>query len=126
MSKTHPSYGIRSGTVESSTFGSEFIAMKIAIEQIEALRYKLRMMGIPVLGPANVYCDNESVFKNCAYPESSLKKKHNAIAYHKTREAQAARIARLSWESGDLNHSDILTKLVPGPRLRELTRLTMY
>jgi Reverse transcriptase (RNA-dependent DNA polymerase) len=119
-------YSKRQNAVESSAFGLEFIAMKIAIEQIEALRYKLRMMGIPVLGPANVYCDNESVFKNCAYPESSLKKKHNAIAYHKTREAQAARIARLAWESGDLNRSDILMKLVPGPRLRELTRLTMY
>jgi hypothetical protein len=100
--------------------------MKIAIEQIEALLYKLCMMGIPLLGPANVYCDNESVFKNGAYPESSLKKKHNAIAYHKTQEAQAARIARLAWESGDLNCTDILTKLVPGPRLRELNRLTMY
>ena len=66
--------------------------MKIAIEQIEALRYKLRMLGIPVDGPTNTFCDNESVFKNSTRPESVLKKKHNAIAYNRTREAQAAGI----------------------------------
>ena len=91
-----------------------------AIEQIEALRYKLRMMGIPVEGPTNVFCDNESVFKNSTHPESVLKKKHNAIAYHRTREAQAAGICRIAWEDGRTNIADILTKLLPGPRLREL------
>ena len=94
--------------------------MKIAIEQIEALRYKLRMLGIPVDGPTNTFCDNESVFKNLTRPESVLKKKHNAIAYHRTREAQAAGILRIAWESGNFNIADILTKLLPGPKLREL------
>ena len=113
-------YSKRQNTVESSTFGSEFVAMKIAIEQIEALRYKLRMLGIPVDGPTNTFCDNESVFKNSTRPESVLKKKHNAIAYHRTREAQAAGILRIAWESGKFNIADILTKLLPGPKLREL------
>jgi hypothetical protein len=36
-------YSKRQNCVETSTFGSEFIAMKTAVEQIEALRYKLRM-----------------------------------------------------------------------------------
>jgi hypothetical protein len=40
-------------TVESSTHGSEFTAMKTANEQIEAFCYKLHMMGIPIEGPAN-------------------------------------------------------------------------
>jgi hypothetical protein len=77
-------YSKRQNTVESSTFGSEFIAMKTAVEQIEALRYKLRMMGIALNGPTNVFCDNEAVFKNSAFPESTIKKKHNLIAYHRT------------------------------------------
>jgi hypothetical protein len=42
-------------TVETSTFGSEFVAMRIAVELTEALRYKLRMFGIPILGPTNVF-----------------------------------------------------------------------
>jgi hypothetical protein len=42
-------------TVKTSTFGSEFVAMRICTEMIEALRYKLRMFGIPINGPANVF-----------------------------------------------------------------------
>jgi hypothetical protein len=38
-------------TIETSTFGSEFIAARIAVELIEGLRYKLRMFGIPIDGP---------------------------------------------------------------------------
>ena len=37
--------------------------MNRAVEIIKALRYKLRISGIPVKGPANVYCDNEVVTK---------------------------------------------------------------
>ena len=47
-------YSKRQNTVETSTFGSEFVAMKTAKEMIVALRYKLRMFGIPIEGPANV------------------------------------------------------------------------
>ena len=106
--------------METSTFGSEFVAMKTAVEQIEALRYKLRMMGVKVDAPTSVYCDNESVFKNASQPDSTLKKKHNAIAYHRTREAIAAKIIRVAWEDGNKNLADVLTKLMPGPKLRSL------
>jgi hypothetical protein len=109
------SYSKRQNTVEASTFGSEFIAMKTAIEQVEVMRYKLRMMGIPITGPTSVYGDNEAVFKNSAFPESVIKKKHNAIAYHRMGVAQAAGTARIAWESGETNVADILTKLLPGP-----------
>ena len=61
-------------TVESSTFGAEFNAMRIAVEMIKSLRYKLRMFGVPLDGPANVFCDNEAVYKNTVIPESTLKK----------------------------------------------------
>jgi hypothetical protein len=43
----------RQATVETSTCGSEFTALRIAIEKVEGLRYKLRMMGLPMDGPAN-------------------------------------------------------------------------
>ena len=78
-------YSKKQNTVESSTFGSEFVAMKTAVEQVEVLRYKHRMMGVPVDRPTSVFCDNESIFKNSTQPESTLKKKHNAIAYYRTR-----------------------------------------
>ena len=76
--------------VETSTFGSEFVAMHITVELIESLQYKLRMFGKPIDRPTNVYCDNEVVIKNAIYPESTLKKKHNSIAYHQVREAVEA------------------------------------
>ncbi len=71
-------------------------------------------------GPTNVFCDNESVVKNTTKPELALKKKHNAIAYHRVREAQAAGIVRIAKEDGETNLADVLTKCLPGPRLREL------
>ena len=113
-------YSKRQNTVETSTFGSEYVAMRIGVELIEGLRYKLRMMGIPVDGPTSGFCDNDAVVKNSTRPESALKKKHNAVAYHRVREAQAAQIIRIAKEDGTTNLADVLTKLLPAPRLKEL------
>ena len=109
-------YSKRQATVESSTFGSESVAMRVAIDLIEALRYKLRMMGVPIDGATKVYCDNESVVKSTTRPESTLKKKHNAINYHRAREAQAAGHIRVAWIEGKENLADVLTKVLVGER----------
>ena len=116
----------RQNTVETSTFGSEFCAMKVAIDMVEGIRYKLRMMGIPLNGPTSIFCDNQSVVKNSTAPESVLKKRHNAIAYHRAREAQAAGFIRVAWENGATNIADLLTKLMPGPRLKELIGYVLW
>jgi hypothetical protein len=79
-------------TVETSTSGSELVALRCARDLIVAMRYKLRMFGISINGPALVYCDNQSIVKNVMIPESVLSKKHNAIKYHAIREAVAANI----------------------------------
>jgi len=73
-------------SIETSSFGSEFSAMKTAMEMVEGLRYKLRMMGVPIDGPCNVKADNVSTVTNSSVPESQLKKKSNSIAYHYVRE----------------------------------------
>ena len=75
--------------IETSSFGSEFIAMKQCCEYIRGLKYKLRMMGIPVEGPAYTYGDNKSVSANSSVPDSVLKKKYNSIAYHFAQEGCA-------------------------------------
>jgi len=64
-------YSKRQNTVESSTFGSEFVALKIATEMVEGLRYRLGMMGVPIDGPVNTFCDNDSVVKNVTNPSST-------------------------------------------------------
>jgi len=107
-------------TIKSSTYGSEFVALKIATEMVSAMRYKLRMLGMPVDGPAWGFCDNASVVTNSTIPSSVLKKKHNAIAYHKVRESIAAKSIVLMHEPGETNLADILTKTLNGRRLRDL------
>jgi hypothetical protein len=119
-------YSKRQNTVETSTFGSEFVALRIAVELIESLRYKLRMFGIPIDGPTNVFCDNEAVTKNTIFPESTLKKKHNSIAYHRAREAVAAQTIRVTKEDGKTNLADVLTKLLPQATKEFLCDRFMY
>ena len=53
----------RQNTVESSTFGSELIAMKQAVDMVEGLIYKLRMFGIPIIDEARILCDNQAAIK---------------------------------------------------------------
>ena len=84
------------------------------------------MLGIPLNGPASVFCDNQSVVKNTTAPQSVLKKRHNAIAYHRAREAQAAGIIRVAWENGETNIADHFTKLMPGPQLKELIGYVLW
>ena len=63
------------------------------------------MFGIPIDGPTNGFCDNESVVKNATRPESTLSKKHNSIAYHKTRECVAYKAIHIAHEPGKSNLS---------------------
>ena len=113
-------YSKRQNTVESSTFGAEFVALRIASELIISLRYKLRMFGIPILGPCNVFCDNESVYNNSSFAESQLKKKHNSICFHRVRECVAAGILVVHKVDTNYNLSDILTKSLPAAKKKEI------
>ena len=47
--------------VGASTFGADFSAMKVGIEIIDGLQYKLSIFGVPIDGSAKLYCDNEAV-----------------------------------------------------------------
>ena len=83
-------YSKQQNTVETSTFGSEFIAARTATGMIQGLQYKLCMMCIPIDGPTNIFCDNEAVVRNSTMPESTFKKKYVAICYHCLQEACAS------------------------------------
>ena len=98
-------------SIETSTFGSEFVAMKQATEFVRGLQYCLRMMGIPVTNPAFVYVDNQLLlYNNVTLPSLTLKKKSNSIAYHFVREGCAMKEWICSYVRTHLNPSDILTK----------------
>ena len=114
-------------SVETSSFGSEFVALKQCTEYIRGLRYKLRMMGIPVQDPTYIYGDNKSVLYNSTLPESTLKKKSNSIAYHFVRDGTARDEWRLAYVSTHANPSDLMTKAVPGGEKRQsLVRMILW
>ena len=114
-------------SVETSSFGSEFIAMKQCTEYIRGLRYKLRMMGIPCQGHAYVYGDNQSVLYNTLIPESTLKKKSQSIAYHFVREGCARNEWRTAYVNTHLNPADLLTKPLPaGEKRSSFVRMIIH
>ena len=110
--------------IETSSFGSEFIAMKQCCEYIRGLRYKLRMMGIEVELPTYIFGDNQSVLANTTKPHSVLKKKSSSIAYHFVREGCAKNEWLTAYLNTNHNPSDMLTKSLAGGEKR--TRFTSY
>jgi hypothetical protein len=79
-------------TVDTSTYGSELVASRIATELILEVWYLLCSLGVALDRPALMLGDNMSVVFNNRVPSSVLKKNHNTIAYHRVREAIEARI----------------------------------
>ena len=117
----------KQNTVEASTFGSEFNAMHVCVEMCRALRYKLRMFGIPIEGTSDIFCDNNSVVKNSSLPQSVLQKKHHAITYHFVREHATRGIVRVAKIDGKENLSDIFTKTsIPTPQRWTLISQILY
>ena len=96
--------------IETSSFGSEFMALKHCCEYVRGLRYKLRMMGIQINGPIYVFGDNKAVLVNLAVPNSVSKKKSNSIAYHFVREGTASDEWRTTYVQSENNIAEMLTK----------------
>ena len=109
----------KQNSVESSSFGSEFIAMKQCCEYVCGLKYKLRMMGISCEDPTFIYGDNQSVLANTTIPDSTLKKKSQSIAYHYVREGAAWDEWRTTFVNTHENEADLLTKQLPSGEKRK-------
>ena len=100
-------------TVETATFGSEYIVARTCMEQIIDLRRNtLRYLrGVPVKGESFMFGNNESIVNTASTPHTKLTKQHNMQSYHKTREAIAAGITCCFHHvSGKKNLVDILSK----------------
>ena len=120
-------YSKKQSTIETSSFGSEFMAMKHCTEYLRGLRYKLRMMGIPCELPSLIYGDNQSVLANTTIPDSVLKKKSNSIAYHFVREGCARDEWRTTYVNTHWNPADLLTKALPsGEKRRRFINMILY
>ena len=100
----------RQKTVETSTYGSELVAARVATELVMETRYMLRMLGVSLDGPALMLGHNMSIVLNTILPSSVLKKKHCSISYHRVQEAIAAKILRFAHVPSTENIADVATK----------------
>ena len=97
-------------TVETATYGSEFVAAKTATEQIMDIRQTLRYLGAPIGAKSFLFGDNRSVVTSATLPHSTLTKRHNIPAFHRVREAIAAKLMAFYWIQSAFNLSDMLSK----------------
>ena len=97
-------------TVETATYGSEFVAAKTAVQQVMGIRTYLRYLGVAIEGPTHLFGDNGSVVTSGSLPHSPLRKRHHALSYHYTRKAVASGAVNFQFLPGHLNPADILSK----------------
>ena len=91
-------YSKKQATVETSTYGSEFVAAKTATEQIMDIRQTF------------LFGEDRSVVTSATLPHSTLMKRHNILAFHRVREAIAAELMAFYWIQSTYNLSDMLSK----------------
>ena len=100
----------RQNSVQTSTYGAEFTALKRAVEHAVTIRYHLRSMGITVNEPSCVYIDNRATTLNTNDPDSTLNKKNIALAYHFVREHVSGKVVKVHKIKTEDNYADPFTK----------------
>ena len=103
-------YCKQQSTVETATFGAEFVAARITTDQIIDARNTLRYFGVPIKQSSYMFGDNKSVVTNSTIPHSTLQQRHHALSYHRVREAIASGLLEYHWINGDTNPADIVSK----------------
>ena len=73
----------RQATVETVTYGSDFVAVKTATDQIMDHRNTLRYLGVPIVTKAYMFGDSKLVVSSSTIPQSILNKRHNMLSYHR-------------------------------------------
>ena len=103
-------YFKKQATVETATYGSEFVAANTATEQIVDIRQTLRYLGAPTVTISFLFGDNRSEVTSATLPHSTLTKRHNILAFHRVRESIAAKHMAFYWIQSAYNLSDMLFK----------------
>ena len=103
-------YSKKQATVETATYGSEFVAAKTATEQIMDIRQTLRYLGAPIGSKSFLFGDNRSVVTSATLPHSTLTKHHNILEFHRVREAIAAKLMAFYQIQSAYDLSDMLSK----------------
>ena len=67
-------YSKKQATIETATYGSEFVAARTCVERDVNLRNTLRYLGVPIHKKAYMFGDNESVINSASTPHAKLHK----------------------------------------------------
>ena len=103
-------YSKKQSTVETATYGSEFVAARTCVEQVIDLRNTLRYLGVPVRDKSYMFGDNESVVNSSTEVHAKLHKRHNMLSFHRVREAIASGMIGFYHIPGKINPADVLSK----------------
>jgi len=103
-------YSKKQATVETATYGSEFVAARTCVEQIIDIRNTLRYLGVPIRDQAFMFGDNQSVVNSATTVHAKLHKRHTMLSFHRVREAIASGMIAFVHIPGDKNPADILSK----------------
>jgi hypothetical protein len=104
-------YSKKQATVETATYGSEFVAARVCTEQIIDLRNTLQYLGVLVREKSYMFGDNKSVVDSSMQLNVKLHKCHTMLSFHRAREAITAEILGFYFLSGDDNPADILSNI---------------
>jgi hypothetical protein len=103
-------YSKKQATVETATYGSEFVAARVCVEQIIDLRSTLRFLGVPIREKSCMFGDNKSVVDSSMQLNPMLHKRHTMLSFHHVREAVASGILGFIFLPGEDNPAYILRK----------------
>ena len=100
-------YTKRQSTVETVTYGSEFVAARTAVDQIIDI---CDILEFPSEKRATCLETTDQLLPALPSPTPPSPKKHHLASYHRVREAIAANYISFHWKDGKSNCTDILSK----------------
>ena len=74
------------------------------------IRQTLRYLGAPIGSKSFWFGENRSVITSPTLPHSTLTKHYNILAFHRVKEAIAAKLMAFYWIQSGYNLSDMLSK----------------
>lgn len=111
--------------METATYGSEFVAGRICVDQLVDLRLTLRYLGIPIF-KSYMFGDNKSMVDPATIPDGKLHKRRHTLSFHCVREAVASKVMELHHIPGQSHPDDFLTKHWGYQQIWHLLRPIMF
>ena len=103
-------YTKKQETIETATYGSEFMAARTCVEQVIDLHNTFRYLGVPIEEKSYMFGDNQSVINSSTALYAKLNKRHTALSFHRVHEAIASGFMTFNFIPGNINPTDILSK----------------